>query len=77
MRNATPGVYTLEIKYYVPLYEKINHDGENAGKPYNGTGMWETTNQRIMKKDPVTGFDPYEEKVLKQTFTIVKKSKKK
>ena len=77
LRNATPGVYTLEIKYYVPLYEKINHDGENAGKPYNGTGMWETTNQRIMKKDPVTGFDPYEEKVLKQTFTIVKKSKKK
>ena len=77
LRNATPGVYTLEIKYYVPLYEKINHDGENAGKPYNGTGGWETTNQRIMKKDPVTGFDPYEEKVLKQTFTIVKKSKKK
>lgn len=77
MRSMPPGVYTLEIKYYVPLYEKVNRDGENAGKPYNGTGGWETINQRIMKKDPVTGFDPYEEKTLKATFTIVKKSKKK
>jgi hypothetical protein len=72
-----PGVYTLEVRYYVPLYEKINADGENSGKPYNGTGLWSVKNQRLMGKDPVTGFDPYQEKTLKATFTIVKKSKKK
>lgn len=72
-----PGVYTLEVKYYVPLYEKLNVDGENAGKPYNGTGNWETKDQRLMTKDPVTNYNPYEEKILKTTFTIVKKSKKK
>ena len=72
-----PRVYTLEVRYYVPLYEKINADGENSGKPYNGTGLWSVKNQRLMGKDPVTGFDPHEEKVLKASFTIVKKSKKK
>jgi len=72
-----PGVYTLEVKYYVPLYVKINYDGENAGKPYNGTGMWEVEKQRIMTKDPVTNHNPYELKTLKATFNIVKKSQKK
>jgi hypothetical protein len=72
-----PGVYTLEVKYYVPLYVKINHDGENAGKPYNGTGMWEVEKQRLMTKDPVTNHNPYELKTLKATFNIVKKSQKK
>jgi hypothetical protein len=56
---------------------KINHDGENAGKPYNGTGMWEVERQRLMTKDPVTNHNPYELKTLKATFNIVKKSQKK
>lgn len=75
MRGFPQGVYTLEIKYYVPLYEKINSDGENVGKPYNGTGLWETKKQRLMTKD-ANGYNPHEVKILKGTFTIVKKSKK-
>ena len=76
MRSFPQGVYTIEVKYYVPLYEKINYEGENAGKPYNGTGLWETKKQRLMTKD-ANGHNPYKEKTLKATFTIVKKSKKK
>jgi hypothetical protein len=52
-----PGVYTIEIKYYVPVYEKEK-------------------NERIMFED-ANGYSAYEEKTLKNTFTIVKKSKKK
>ena len=52
-----PGVYTIEIKYYVPVYEKDERT-------------------RIMVKDS-EGYNAYEAKVLKSTFEIVKKSKKK
>lgn len=69
-----PGVYTIEIKYYVPIYEKINADGENSGKTYNGAGGWYTKTQRLTKAETEK---PYEEKTLTATFTIVKKSKKK
>jgi hypothetical protein len=69
-----PGVYTIEIKYYVPIYEKINADGENQGKTYNGAGGWYTKTQRLTKAETEK---PYEEKTLTATFTIVKKSKKK
>ena len=76
MRTFPQGTYTVEVKYYVPLYEKVNYEGENAGKPYNGTGLWETKTQRLMTKD-ADGYNPYQEKTLTATFTIVKKSKKK
>ena len=69
-----PGVYTIEIKYYVPIYEKVNADGENNGKTYNGTGGWYTKTQRLTKAETEK---PYEEKTLTATFNIVKKSKKK
>ena len=69
-----PGVYTIEIKYYVPIYEKVNADGENQGKTYNGAGEWYTKTQRLTKAETTK---PYEEKTLTATFTIVKKSKKK
>lgn len=69
-----PGVYTIEIKYYVPIYEKVNADGENQGKTYNGAGGWYTKTQRLTKAETTK---PYEEKTLTATFTIVKKSKKK
>jgi len=71
-----PGVYTIEVKYYVPVYEKYNTDGENLGKPYNGTGLWSVKDERLLTKDS-DGHNPYEAKILKATFTIVKKSKKK
>ena len=71
-----PGVYTIEVKYYVPVYEKYNTDGENLGKPYNGTGTWSVKDERLLTKDS-DGYNPYEAKILKATFTIVKKSKKK
>ena len=71
-----PGVYTIEVKYYVPVYEKYNTDGENLGKTYNGTGLWSFKDERILTKDS-DGHNPYEAKILKGTFTIVKKSKKK
>jgi hypothetical protein len=70
-----PGVYTIEVKYYVPLYEKLNSDGDNKGKPYNGTGMWDIKDERVTTIDS-KGYHPYETKVLKGTFTIAKKSKK-
>jgi hypothetical protein len=68
-----PGVYTIEIKYYVPIYEKVNADGENVGKPYNGTGGWYVKKERLTIKETEK---PYEEKTLTATFTIVKKPKK-
>jgi len=68
-----PGTYTIEIKYYVPIYEKINADGDNRGKAYNGTGTWDTKEKRLTAKETA---NPYEEKTLTSTFTIAKKSKK-
>ena len=76
MKKNKPGVYTIEVKYYVPVYEKYNTDGENVGKPYNGVGAWNAKDERLMTKDS-DGFNPYEAKILKGTFTIAKKSKKK
>jgi hypothetical protein len=70
-----PGVYTIEVKYYVPLYERLNSDGDNKGKPYNGTGGWDLKDERATTIDS-EGYHPYEAKVLKGTFTIAKKSKK-
>jgi len=75
LQKNKPGVYTIEVKYYVPLYEKINSDGDNKGKPYNGTGPWEIKKERLLTKD-ANGYNPHEARVLKGTFTIAKKSKK-
>ena len=70
-----PGVYTIEVKYYVPLYERLNSDGDNKGKPYNGTGGWDLKDERATTID-ADGYHPYEAKIMKGTFTIAKKSKK-
>ena len=74
-KRYEPGVYTIEVTYYVPLYEKLNSDGDNKDKPYNGTGGWYTKEERSATVD-AEGYHPYEKKVLKETFTIAKKSKK-
>ena len=70
-----PGVYTIEVKYYVPLYERLNSDGDNKGKPYNGTGGWDLKEERATTIDS-EGYHPYDAKIIKGTFTIAKKSKK-
>jgi len=55
------GTYTLELKYNVPLYEKTK-----SGFP---------DKKRLRKKDAL-GKSPYESKILRETFTISRKSQR-
>ena len=70
------GTYTIEVKYNVPLYEKTNADGENKGKPYNGTGGYWTKDERLRTPKDGSGNSPFEAKILKDTFTISKRSQR-
>lgn len=70
------GTYTLELKYNVPLYEKLNSGGENDGKPYDGKGAFYTRTERLRAPIDDSGNSPCEAKILRETFTISKRSQR-
>ena len=71
------GTYTIEVKYNVPLYQKINSDGENQGKPYNGKGGWYVKPERVTEPKDEKGHAPFKSIILRETFTISRRSQRK
>ena len=82
LQSAPPGTYTIEVKYYVPVY-LMNEQGYTLKNPANDTRAAKDANLygegegRLMDKDPKNPeYNAYEERTFKQTFSIVEKPKK-
>jgi hypothetical protein len=82
LQSAPPGTYTIEVKYYVPVY-LMNEQGYTIKNPQNDTkaardpNLYGEGDGRLMDKDPKDSqYNVYEERTFKETFSIVEKSKK-